>query len=131
MMNPIIGECSPLELKLKALFAGTDITMHTEKSSFGLFNIRAFLYRGSPILRLLTPGFVSIKDKGTQPLLILKYSVILKKIITTPLDNMPLLVHDESYHIFSGIIKHILENGGIKHEGPEPLVVINTLLSEE
>jgi len=110
---------------LKIALGGTDITLEQELGGYGFVLINIFKYRNSPIVRTLTPTYpILIKGEIRGEVSVAK---ILLELINTPRDRIPLIMYQERYTPFFSIIKNILENGEIKHEGPEPLAIISLL----
>jgi len=106
---------------LKPIEEGTKlkIEIKTYTSASSLNTSVLFRYEDTLILKINFSQYRGVSyDLWFQWDLMLKYAFILKEIVGTPLDSLPLLVFDDKYSMFSGLIKHLLENGSFKNSSP-------------
>lgn len=116
----------PNSRDLEIALDGTDITFEQILNGYGVVLITIFKYRNYPILEVRTPTYpILIKGRGRPELSIVK--TLLLELINTPRDRIPLIMNQDRFTPFFPIIKNILENGEIKHEGSEPLAFISLL----
>lgn len=99
---------------------GTKLKIETYSSASSLSTAILFWYEGILVLKINFSQYRGRSyDLWHQWDQMLKYAFILKEIVGVPLDNLPLLVFNDRYALFSDLIKHLLENGGFKNSSPD------------